>query len=208
MKRIAHTALTLALLITSTVLALNTDDAQTKQRSSETATNYGTRLGMGFTGGSTSGIGFAFRKHFPNRLGFHFGAFVLGGKDEENDEWDDQESWFWSNIGGQLLYTLHRQKNGYFRFYLLAGGEMIHHGESLYSDSSYYDPVTGNFINDISEEAEWNWDNTYIVGAGLGMEFLILRHVGFAIELPLSVMFNEGGFEMLPIGNVSLVYFF
>lgn len=208
MKSIAYSALMLTLLITSTVMALHTDSKETNQISSESATKYGTKLGMGFTGGATSGIGFAFRKHLPNRFGFHFGGFVLGGKDAEDEEWDYQESWLWTNIGGELLYTIHRQRNGYFRFYLLAGSQAILHGESTYWDTTYYDAMSGKIINEKSEEAKWNWDNTYIIGTGLGMEFLILKHVGFAIELPLSIHFYNGGFRMLPIGNGSLVYFF
>ena len=219
MKRIVHTALALALSITSTVLALDTDNTPTAQTSAVTANKYGTKLGMGFTGGATTGIGFAFRKHLPNRFGFHFGAFILGGKEGENDEEDmrgrypldtmmQEESWMWANIGGELLYTLHRQRDGYFRFYLLAGGEVIFNGNSSYEVITDYDPGTGNWTETKSEETKWYWDNTYMVGAGLGMEFLILKHVGFSIELPLSVMFHGGGFDMYPIGNTSLVYFF
>lgn len=219
MKGIAHTALALALSITSTVLALDTDSTRTAQTPAGTANKYGTRLGMGFTGGATSGIGFAFRKHLPNRFGFHFGAFILGGKEGENDEgytggnfamdtMMQEESWLWANIGGELLYTLHRQRDGYFRFYLLAGGQVIFNGNSYYDVITDYDPVTGNYTTTKSEDSKWQWENTYMVGAGLGMEFLILKHVGFSIELPLSVMFRNGGFDMFPIGNGSLIYFF
>ncbi len=164
------------------------------QPSVETPVDYSTKSGLGFTGGPTTGIGFAYRKHFPFRMGIHAGGFFLAGSDEGDEDEDEEgnpeepHSWIWANVGAEFLYTIHRHKEKYFRFYVLAGCEVIIEGEDY-------------------EKKEWKYDKTYIVGAGLGIEFLIREHVGIALELPFSVQIHEDGFDMLPFPNVSLVYF-
>jgi hypothetical protein len=183
--------------------ALTEDEAETAEKNElkDMPVDFSTKLGLGFTGGTTSGIGFAFRKHFQNRFGMHIGAFFLAGKDDE--EAATQDSWLWADVGGQLMYTLHRHQEQYFRLYVLAGGDVIVYGTTEPEES-----VEPTRTSSATAEEDWRYDNTYIVGAGLGFEFLFFKHVAFALELPLSVQISGGGFEMFPIPNGSLIYFF
>ncbi len=168
--------------------------------SSEAEGLYGTKSALGFTGGTTSGIGFAYRKHFNNRWGVHAGFFVMGGSEEADSiDLSAAHSWIWGNVGAQAMYTIHRHPQKYFRFYALAGGEVIVLGDDLVESTG---PATW------STQGDWDYEKTFIVGAGLGFEFLFFSHVALAIELPLSAQFTEHGFGIWPIPNGSLLYFF
>jgi hypothetical protein len=61
---------------------------------------------------------------------------------------------------------------------------------------------------DTTVTSHWEFNNLFFVGAGIGLEFLFFQHVALAIELPLSVQFSGNGFNMWPIPNGSLIYFF
>jgi len=166
---------------------------------SKETVDYSTPPGLGFCGGATSGIGFAFRQHFASRWGVNVGAFGIGGS---NRAQYDSSSWVWLNLGAQGMYTIHRHPAGYFRFYALAGGEALISGRNR---TETYNPQTGMYAT----TKQWNFkDNLYLVGAGLGIEFLFAKHIGLAIELPLSVQIRESGFNMWPIPNGALIYFF
>lgn len=217
MKIFIYIMMIMFLTITPSVISDEIDIAKSKSESVKSQIEYGTKIGLGFTGGITSGIGFAVRKHFSNRLGFQVGAFVLGGsedgvemyygEDYEGVKDVSEETWIWANVGGELLYTIHRHKKGFLRLYALAGGQIMFDGTE-FIEIKEKEVVNYNSEYDKVGSGWWEWNNLYVVGAGLGIEFLILKHLAITIELPLSIMFDESGFNMLPIGNSSLIYFF
>jgi hypothetical protein len=46
-------------------------------------------------------------------------------------------------------------------------------------------------------------------GAGIGFEFTMGKHVGLALELPVTLMLNGGDdFAIYPIPNGSLIFYF
>ncbi len=160
----------------------------------EQGVSYESPHGLGFSAGMTTGIGFAYRKHFENRYGVHIGLMGLGSRDES-------QSTYWGNVGGQLMYTFHRVEKKFFRFYGLAGGSVIFWG------NNYYYPNRPDYSP--NPERRWDHSRLIILGAGIGMEFTIVQRIGFSLELPLSTVIDEGGgFAVQPIPNASLVYFF
>jgi hypothetical protein len=195
----------LLVLLFCAAMAFGQDESTAEKPEAQTV-DYSTRSGFGFCGGATSGIGFAYRRHFQSRWGVHIGAFGLGGSEKNayyyGDGKEHTRSWTWLDIGAQAMYTLHRHPSKYFRFYALAGGEALLYGET---PVDVYNPSSGtSTVN----EGEWDLQPTYLVGAGFGFEFLFARHIGLSLELPLSALINESGFNMYPIGNMALIYFF
>lgn len=191
------------------------DTLHTEEKPLKVQTNYESKLGLGFTGGGTSGIGFAIRKHFKNRLGFHCGAFILGGSEEEpEEEWNDNGywaqddiAWLWANIGTQVMYTLHRHKKEVFRFYTFVGAQVIFD----YGKHRVYKEVIVSDYHTTYEKTDkvvWSNDNMYFIGAGLGLEFLIVKHFGISVECPVTTIITDNGFNILPVGNGSLIYYF
>jgi hypothetical protein len=184
-------------LLVAILLIIFTNYAQVPQnQTASDDVDYSTSLGLGFSAGTTTGIGFACRKHFNNRFGFHIGTIALGGNDD-SDMYEDE--WFWINVGGQIMYSMHRSANKGFRFFFLGGAQIIIDADK---DSEY------NWETEETSDPEWSVDNTYIIGAGLGIEFMLHENVGFSFELPLSAQFRNDGFGMYPIPNASLIYFF
>ncbi len=160
-------------------------------------TSYGGKIGIGFSAGPTSGMGFAFRKHFENRLGMNIAAIVLGGKDEYS-------TWVWANLGGQVMYTIHQNQKKVFRLYSLLGASMLIQGDNNnYYGYEYYYPDTTYHAPDNS----FKYDNIYTIGAGLGMEFVIAQRISISLDVPLSVSMRKAGFNIWPIPNVALVYY-
>ncbi len=156
---------------------------------------YESKWGIGFSGGSTSGIGFAFRKHFSNRLGVNVGLLPLGGK-------SDYSKWIWVNLGGQAMYTLHQAEGDFFRLYGLVGGSLFISGsdreECTYSEN-------GDFTCERPDNL--NYYNVGIIGAGIGMEFVIIKRIAIGFDVPLSASFTPESVGVYPIPNLSLVYY-
>lgn len=85
-------------------------------------------------------------------------------------------------------------------FYLVGGLSSYYIGEKSYYSSEKY-------------EVKWRNDFYLNIGAGIGMEFHFTKHIGLAIEAPLSATFgvSKNGFKFIhawPIPNIALTYYF
>jgi hypothetical protein len=166
--------------------------------------------GIGFAAGALSGLGFTYRQHFPNGMGFNLGG--LG--------WGSPRSAF-ANIGGTLNRTFARSR--YARFYGLVGTMLVYNGNTTRDPLAPPEPVQEVIegeerpVPEPTREPSERWVHTFdwLLGAGVGIEFHFTQNLGLALELPLSIWFNfdRDGFQrdeidVVPFPNAALVYYF
>jgi hypothetical protein len=158
--------------------------------------------GLGFTAGLLSGIGIAYRRHFANKWGIQVGGIAFGDR-----------SSLLASLGANLMRTLSMTQK--VRFYAVFGASTFYSGSQGYDYSGI--PVdcyeTGG--PKACEPAATGWVNSASLnfGAGLGMEFVLAKNLGLAIELPVTVMLdiNDAGLtfgRVYPIPTGSLIYYF
>lgn len=144
----------------------------------------GTTAGLGFAGGWSSGNGFAYRQHFDNGFGVQLAGGAVGFPGGAG-----------ANLGVQLMRTLSIDEA--IRFYGFLGASATYVGDNSYR----FDRFEG-----------WQHQVLPVFGAGIGIEFKIVEHVGVSLELPIAVTtyYTNGNYSFvsaLPIPNVSLVYY-
>jgi hypothetical protein len=99
-----------------------------------------------------------------------------------------------TNIGLHVMHNLSEGER--LRFYLVGGG-----GWAWSLDRA-------------STEDSWDNSNSLRLGAGLGLEFLLIDgNLGFSVDLPLTLFLNDDdgdfGFSgIYPLPTVALVYYF
>jgi hypothetical protein len=195
--------------------APDSDDEEAK------ATPLATSLALGASLGGTTGIGVAARKHFENGLGFHVAVGGVAGNDRG-----------WMNLGSEILYTFKRYRR--VRFYAFVGAAVFANkgddfeaagaSETFETESSEgLDPTlfpdTQEDLSDpyVPSRDDDEWSLTLLAGPGVGTEFHFGDHVGWSIELPLTVWTSLKGDRPMPLGgeinllptpNTSLMFYF
>ena len=163
-----------------------------------------TQAGLGFAAGATAGLGISYRKHLANKYGYQLTGIGWGGGDS-----------FFVSMGLNFMKTLHATKKT--RFMAIAGlstwyrasneidwNQCEQFTDEQWEADPYADPCAG--VN-----PEWRHGATINVGLGIGMEFMLSRNIGLALELPVVVMIGIGeadNFGIYPIPNASLIYYF
>jgi hypothetical protein len=155
--------------------------------------------GLGFTAGLLSGVGIAYRRHFASRWGVQVGGVAFGDKSN-----------LFLSVGVNVMRTLSLTQR--IRFYAVFGASTFYSGSEGYTyrtdcgistDPKACDPV----------DTGWQNSASLNFGAGIGMEFLLAKNLGLALELPITMMLdiNDQGVEfgrVYPIPTGSLVYYF
>lgn len=165
-------------------------------------------MAAGLTAGLLSGIGFAFRQYFDNGWGYHFGFAGYGNKTSVA-----------ADIGMEVLRVLDETSKA--RFYALAGTSIYYSRNQIFiptEPTTPYDP--NNPKSQGPQDGTYTYENSmmYNFGVGIGLEWspgmLNQKGVAFAIELPLSVTFNQTDRQglafdsVLPIPSASIIYYF
>ena len=140
---------------------------------------------VGFAAGSTTGFGVTYR-YLPdpesnNNLGWQVTGLPVITKHVGV-----------ISAGVTGIYLLHRGNAG-----LVYG--------SLGVGTIYRWDNCGDELEDLTcKESRWGVG----FGPGVGFEFRLIENFAFAIDVPLAVIFADGGFEgIYPIPNGSLVYY-
>jgi len=185
-------------LLPAILCAIVTSSTAQSQLNDDQSRNVNENFGIGLSAGSTTGTGFAIRKHYKNRLGFHLGGLVIGGVDGD-------DKWIWANIGGQLMYTLH-QSSDFFRLYTLSGATWYTSGDN-YDYGYYCYDYDYDCTEDYERDLKIEYQSLSVVGAGIGMELVISKRVAFIFDLPLSAWIYRNGFNVFPTPNLALIYY-
>jgi hypothetical protein len=163
-------------------------------------------FGLGFAGGATSGLGFAYRHHFKNGWGFHTAGIGFGQRD-----------FVFLNLGANGMVTFARA--WLVRFYGVFGAMGVYSLDRQYDwsdcERAVAVPENGEPVDCQEKDLGLKSEFLFIPGAGVGMEFHFTDHIGFSLELPVSIWlpFDENGlvgegFQILPVPNASLIYYF
>jgi hypothetical protein len=190
--RVALVLILIWVLGAATVLAQEAQNSDDAPRNPPRAAQ-----GFGFAGGPTAGLGFSYRQHFENGFGVQAAGIGFGHSD-----------FLFMNAGGEVLYTV--ASAWLVRFYVLGGLMGVYMAERDW-DSCY---EAGNTDCE-NRELPFAHNFLFTPGAGWGMEFHFTRHIGLALELPLSVWIPIGngrlegdGIQILPVPNAALTYYF
>lgn len=178
-------------------------------------------MGLGFSGGAISGVGFSYRQFFADNYGIKISSVFYH---------EERRTFF--NLGTQGLWVL--SDNDWLRFYVIAGladfsfretrtvFKPVEVPEPTNASTNEQTPTPSPTATPVPqkptpEELESNAEKVteidhYVnVGAGIGMEIGRREHgLTLALELPLVVSvknFNELNFVM-PIPQLSLIYNF
>lgn len=167
---------------------------------SDPLTPMGTGWGLGISGGITSGFGVSVRRHFENRLGFQVAALYLPLGDGNH----------WMSFGAQGFYTILRGRRT--RFYGLTGAHLMIDGSIPTEERQrerarlYTTPITAT------------WSRSLFLGLGLGLELHFTRWIGWALEVPLSLLIDletpspletwRDKVRPFPAANMSLTFYF
>lgn len=178
-----------------------------EEATAEAPTDY-SRSGVGFAGGGTSGIGFAWRKVFDNGLGYQVGGSVWLPS-------FNPPSGFWS-FGLQGLKVI--DQTAWWRLYAIAGVQTLGQQRTNYRPVAPPTPEPGSGTvpekpaEPIPPETFTTFESILNVGGGIGLELGGAPGVTLAIELPLVVGLrfgeNPGIAHLMPIPNVLLLYNF
>ncbi len=99
-----------------------------------------------------------------------------------------------ATFGVHLMHNLSESER--LRFYFIGGAGL------------------GYDLNRYTLDDSWRSNNSYRIGAGIGMEFkLIDGNLGFSLDLPLTIFFADGNGEVefdgiYPIPTAALIYYF
>jgi hypothetical protein len=160
----------------------------------------GSGHGLGFTAGLLSGLGFAYRRHFANKLGIQLGGIAWGNRTDS-----------FVSFGAEAIRTLSHSDRT--RFYGVVGTSLFRdNGQFLDYSGCYADP--GRPPAESCAVEVRRTTGSLAFGAGIGMEFSAGRHIGVSFEVPLSLMldldtsdrFNRKG--IYPIPSMSVIYYF
>ena len=158
--------------------------------------------GLGFTAGLLSGVGIAYRRHFANKWGVQVGGIAFG----------DRSNLF-ASVGVNVMRTLSMTQK--VRFYAVFGASTFYTGSEGYDYSTIPADCYNSADPKACEPTAMGWVNSASLnfGAGLGMEFMLAKNLGLAIELPITVMLdiNDSGLafgRVYPIPTGSLIYYF
>jgi hypothetical protein len=163
-----------------------------------------TGFGLGFAGGATSGLGFAYGHHFENGWGFQTAGIGFGQRDLV---------FLNLGVGGMMTFA----RAWLVRFYGLFGAMGVYTLERQWdwSDCERAVPDNGEPVDCQEKDLGLQNEFLFIPGAGVGMEFHFTDHIGFALELPVSIWlpFGPDGFagdrfQILPVPNAALIYYF
>ena len=136
---------------------------------------------VGFAAGSTTGVGATFKYL------------------------DDDSPWGWQvtglpiihpdsgvvSLGGSVIYMLNRGRE--FAAYTSVGMGALATWEKCAEDDEFCEDEFHSGIG---------------IGPGIGFELRMLDNVAFSVDVPLALIFADGGFHgLLPVPNASLVYY-
>ena len=144
--------------------------------------------GICISAGGTSGFGLTYRHEFA---GNPFGIQITGLPVVYKE--DDKIKGFVSG-GIGMFVTVNRSQWG--RAFVALNSSILWSFEEQSSDPrmARLKPSEEEFL-------------MYSFGAGAGVEFCFARNIGFSLEIPISVFFDEDGFtSVMPIPNASLLY--
>jgi hypothetical protein len=164
-------------------------DAQPSPRDAATSP------GMGFSAGALSGVGIAYRRHFANRWGIHVSGIAYG-----------DATMVWSNVGVNFMRTM--SLTARTRFYIVTGVAAFYDGSE---QSNYVEvpacPMEKPNCDPYAElGSEWVNSVTLNFGAGIGMEFLLTKNLGLAIELPITIMLGISDSAWAPGARLNGIY--
>lgn len=178
-------------------------------------------MGLGFSGGAISGVGFSYRQFFADHYGFKTSTVVYH---------NEYTSFF--NLGMQGMWVL--SENDWLRFYVLAGLADFYMGSQSYrelpststpsetssanADAASTDAGTSDTVvakptapEDVQFESYYEAHNFVNLGAGIGLEIGRKEH-GLTLALELPLVFSIKDFSSLdniyPIPQISLIYNF
>lgn len=158
--------------------------------------------GLGFTAGLLSGVGLAYRRHFASKWGVQVGGIAFGDKSN-----------LMLSLGVNVMRTLSMTQK--IRFYAVFGASTFYSGSQGYDYAAV--PVDCHSSADpkACDPRETGWQNSASLnfGAGIGMEFMLAKNLGLALELPVTVMLDITDTSLAfgrvyPIPTGSLVYYF
>jgi hypothetical protein len=176
----------------------------------DTTVDYASGSGFGFAAGLQSGLGMAYRRHFANKWGVQVAGIA----------WGDSNNIF-ANLGGSVMWTLSKSQS--VRFYALAGASVYYSGQYGWDYVSCPEPTKPDGLENGascgSETQSWQSGTSLNFGLGVGMEIMVAKRLGLALELPLTLMLRTGSSSscdngsfcfggVYPIPNGSLIYYF
>lgn len=158
--------------------------------------------GLGFTAGLLSGVGLAYRRHFANKWGVQVGGIAFGDK-----------SSLLLSLGVNVMRTLSMTQK--IRFYAVFGASTFYSGSQGYDYAAVPVDCYSSADPKACDPRETGWQNSASLnfGAGIGMEFMLAKNLGLALELPVTVMLDITDTSLVfgrvyPIPTGSLVYYF
>jgi hypothetical protein len=158
--------------------------------------------GLGFTAGLLSGVGLAYRRHFASKWGVQVGGIAFGDKSN-----------LMLSLGVNVMRTLSMTQK--IRFYAVFGASTFYSGTQGYDYSGVPVDCYSSADPKACAPRETGWQNSASLnfGAGIGMEFMLAKNLGLALELPVTVMLDITDTSLAfgrvyPIPTGSLVYYF
>lgn len=204
-SRVVHRGVLAAAVLAATVTMPQQALAEEAQAMPEAPALELGRNGVGFAGGGTSGIGFAWRNVHPSGYGFQLGGSVWVPSFEP-------PSGFWS-FGLQGIKVIDQTE--WWRLYAIAGVQTIGQQRTIYDPMPPAMDDQGNPVNPSEPPKSTprsSFDSTLNVGGGIGLEFGWAPGVTLAIELPIVIGYRFGErpglAHFMPIPNVLLLYNF